>query len=85
MANIMLGKAAEDKLSRVTLSNDTISCRIDDMSDDILVQVDADLVVSPIQFSLQLDKTSDISSLSQLIVFVHHVKGDEIKEEFLFS
>ena len=29
MVNIMLGKAAEDKLSQIPLSNDTISSRID--------------------------------------------------------
>uniref|UniRef100_UPI00358EDACB protein FAM200C-like n=1 Tax=Myxine glutinosa TaxID=7769 RepID=UPI00358EDACB len=84
MANIMLGKAAENKLSLVPLSNDTIRCRIDDMSDDILAQVVAVLVASPTKFSLQLDETTDVSNLSQLILFVRYVKGDEIKEDFLF-
>uniref|UniRef100_UPI00358F5F6E protein FAM200C-like isoform X1 n=2 Tax=Myxine glutinosa TaxID=7769 RepID=UPI00358F5F6E len=84
IANIMLGKAAENKLSLVPLSNDTIRCRIDDLSDDILAQVVADLVASPTKFSLQLDETTDVSNLSQLILFVRYVKGDEIKEDFLF-
>jgi len=84
MANIMLGKAAEEKLCLVPLSNDTISSRIDDMSDDILAQVVANLVASPTKFSLQLDETTNVSNLSQLIVFVRYVKGDEITEEFLF-
>ena len=44
----------------------------------------ANLVASPTKFSLQLDETTDISNLSQLIVFVRYVKGDEITEEFLF-
>jgi hypothetical protein len=35
MANIMLGKAAENKLSQIPLSNDTIGSRISDMSNDI--------------------------------------------------
>ncbi|XP_068250810.1 protein FAM200C-like [Palaemon carinicauda] len=64
MANIMLGKAAENKLSQIPLSNDTISSRIDDMSNDILAQIVADLISSPAKFSLQLDKTTDVSSLS---------------------
>jgi hypothetical protein len=34
MANIMLGKEAEVKLSQIPLSNDTISDRIEDMSKD---------------------------------------------------
>jgi len=65
MANIMLGKA---------LSNDTISSRIDDMSDDILAQVVADLISIPAKFSLQLDETTDVSNLSQLVVFVRYIK-----------
>ena len=84
MANIMLGKAAENKLSQIPLSNDTISSRIDDMSNDILAQVVADLISSPAKFNLQLDETTDVSSLSQLAVFVRYVKDDMIKEDFLF-
>uniref|UniRef100_UPI00358F8E77 serine/arginine repetitive matrix protein 1-like n=1 Tax=Myxine glutinosa TaxID=7769 RepID=UPI00358F8E77 len=84
MANIMLGKAAENKPSLVLLSNDTIRCRIDDMIDDILAQVVADLVASPTKFSLQLDETTDVSNLRQPNLFVRYVKGDEIKEDFLF-
>ena len=70
MANIMLEKAAEDKLSQIPLLNDTISSRIDDMSDDILAQVVADLISSTAKFSLRLDESTDVSNLSQLVVFV---------------
>ncbi|GAA6099628.1 protein ZBED8 [Tachysurus ichikawai] len=54
------------------------------MSKDILAQVFADLISSPARFSLQLDETTDVSNLSQLAVFVRYVKGDLIKEDFLF-
>ena len=84
MAKIMLGKAAEDKFSLIPLSNDSISSRIDEMSNDILAQVVADLISSPVKFSLQLDETTDVSNLSQLAIFVRYVKDDAIKEEFLF-
>uniref|UniRef100_A0AAQ4RQI6 DUF4371 domain-containing protein n=1 Tax=Gasterosteus aculeatus aculeatus TaxID=481459 RepID=A0AAQ4RQI6_GASAC len=84
MANIMLGKAAEVKLSQIPPSNDTISDRIEDMSKDILAQVVADLISSPAKFSLQLDETTDVYNLSQLAVFVRYVKDDVIKEYFLF-
>jgi len=67
MANIMLGKAAEDKFSQIPLSNDTISSRIDDMSDDILAQVVADRISSPAKFSLQLDETTDVSISASLL------------------
>ncbi|GLV38140.1 hypothetical protein CBL_10107 [Carabus blaptoides fortunei] len=65
MANIMLGKAAEVKLSQISVSNDTISDRIEDMRKDILAQVVADLISSPAKFSLQLDETTDVFNLSQ--------------------
>ena len=55
MANIMLEKAVEAKFSQMPPSNDTISNRIDDMGDDILAQVVADLISSPVKLSLQLD------------------------------
>ena len=84
MANIMLGKAAENKLSQIPLSNGTVSNRIDKMSDDILAQIVSDLISSQAKFSLQLDKTTDDASLSQLAVFVRHVKEDGIKKDFIF-
>ena len=84
MANIMLGKDAENKLSQIPLSNDTINSRTDDMSNDILAQVVADLISSPAKFSLQLDETTDVSSLSQLVVLVRYVKDDMIQKDFLF-
>ncbi|XP_071041837.1 protein FAM200C-like [Parasteatoda tepidariorum] len=43
-----------------------------------------ELKVSPFPFSMQLDETTDISNYSQLLVFVHYVSLDTIKEEFLF-
>lgn len=44
MANIMLSKTAENKLSQIHLSNDTIISRRDDMSNNTLAQVVADLI-----------------------------------------
>ncbi|KAF2367391.1 protein of unknown function DUF4371 [Trinorchestia longiramus] len=83
MAIIMLGKAAENKISQIPLSIDTISSRIDDISNDILAQVVADLISGPAKFSFLLDETTDVSSLSQLAVIVRYVKDDMIKEDFL--
>ena len=75
---------AEKKLSLVPLSNDIISSRIRDISEDILQQVIADVKASPIKVSLQLDESTDVSSCSQLLVFVRYVKEKEVVEEFLF-
>ena len=81
MANIMLGKAAENKLSEIPLSNDNISYRIDKKSDDILAQIVSDLISSPAKFSLQL---TDDASPGQLALFVCYVKENVIKKDFLF-
>ena len=52
MANVMLGTAAKDKLSLVPLLNDIVENRIDDIREDILHQVLADLKASHTKFSL---------------------------------
>ncbi|KAF2350073.1 Reverse transcriptase domain [Trinorchestia longiramus] len=84
MENIMLGKEAEIKLSQIPLSKDTISDRIEDVSEDILAQVVADLISSPEKFSLQPDETIDVFNLSQAAVCVRYVRNDAIKEHCLF-
>ena len=63
MANILLGKEAEAKFLVILLSNDTISGRINNMSGDILAQIVADLISSPVKFSLQLDESTDVSNM----------------------
>ena len=82
MVKIVLGKEAEKKLQQVPLSNDTIRSRIDDVSQDILLQIVSDLVATPVKFSIQFDESTDVSNCSQLLVFVQFIK---VREEFLFS
>ena len=78
----MLRKEVENKLSLVPLSNDVVQSRINDIGEDILSQVVADSKASPTKFSMQLDETTDVANLNQLIAFVRFIKGQEIKEEF---
>ena len=84
MAKSLLDVEAEKKLSLVLLSNDIISSRIRDISEDILQQVIADVKASLIKVGLQLDESTDVSLCSQLLVFVRYVKEKEVVEEFLF-
>ena len=84
LTKIMLEKEAENKLSLVPLSNDVVKNRINDIGEDILSQVVADSKDSPTKFSIELDETTDVANLNQVIAFVRYVKGQEIKEEFLF-
>ena len=64
MASVVLGTAAKDKLSLVPLSNGIVKNRIDDINEDILHQVVADLKASHTKFSLKLDETTDVANLS---------------------
>ena len=84
LAKIMLGKEAENKLFLVPLLDDVVKSRINDIGEDILSQVVADSKASPTKFIIQLDETTDVTNLNQLIAFVRYVKGKEIKEEFFF-
>ena len=52
MAKSVLGVEVEKKLSLVPLSNDIISSRIRDLSEDILQQVIADIKASPTKVGL---------------------------------
>ena len=83
LAKNMLGREAENKLSLVPLSNDVVKSRINDIGKDILCQVVANLKARPTKFSVQLDETTDVANLNELIAFVRYVKGQEI-EELLF-
>ena len=84
LAKIMLRKETENKLFLVPLSDDVVKSRINDIVEDILSQVVADSKASPTKFIIQLDETTDVTNLNQLIAFVRYVKGKEIKEEFFF-
>ena len=59
MEKSLVGVEAEKKLSLVPLSNDIITSRIRDMSEDILQQVIADDKASPIKlvFSWMIQQT----------------------------
>ena len=81
-----MGNSELQKLKHVSLSNDAISRRITELSDNILLQVE----VSKIQklmfnfFAIQIDKTTDVANLAQLRVFVRYIYNRSLKDEFLF-
>nr|XP_039272297.1 protein ZBED8-like [Styela clava] len=53
------------------------------MSDNIKSKVISKIDSSPV-FALQLDESTDVSNLSQLLVYARYVDGGMIIEEFLF-
>ena len=82
-ARIVLNKDAINKLEQISMSNDTIKSRIVDMSNNIKQQVITKIQASPM-FAIQLDESTDVANLSQLLVFARYMNGPVIEEEFLF-
>jgi hypothetical protein len=70
----MMGSDYLIKLQPLSLSNDTIRRRIQNMAYDILSQV-VDEIKSCRNgmFSIQLDESTDVTHLAQLLVYVRYV------------
>ncbi len=84
MVKRVLGDASERKIQQISLSNDTVKRRINEMSDDIKEKVIQEIKSSPAgMFAIQLDESTDVSSCAQLLVFVRYVFLCDIKEEYL--
>ena len=84
LATTMIGERAAQKLILVSLPNDTMCRRIDDMAEDI-----HDLLIDQIkerEFSLQLDEATDNSRDAHLICYVWFVDFSEqnLVKELLF-
>ena len=80
---LMFGADAVNKLSSLSLSNKTVQCRIEEMSEDINNQVVEQIKPSPI-YVLQLDESTDVSSCAQHMVYVRYIHNCDFKEELLF-
>ena len=85
MVERVLGKQSSKKLEAISLSNDTIRLRINEMADDITSQLISKLKSSLHgMFSIQLDESTDISNVSHLMVFVRWASVTSIEETILF-
>lgn len=82
LCEIILGPNMSEKIKQVPLSNDTVKRRILMCSDNIENELIRRIKLSP-YFSLQLDESTDISSLAVLLVFVRYIYNNEIHEDIL--
>ena len=86
----MLGSDAADTVSKVLLSNDTISRRIEDLSSDINdkirehfdVQGQDDKLLQLL--SLQVDETTDVQEKRTFFAFIRFVKNGSFVNQCLF-
>ena len=69
MVELALGTEAAKKMKDVPLSNGVIAGRVADMSCDIFDEIVQESKDSRIRINLQLDESTDVFNISQLIVY----------------
>ncbi len=83
ICQFMFGDHFAQQISGIPLSNNTVSCRISDMASDTKEQLLANIM--QIQYyALQLDETTDVAGLAQMLTYVRYVKNGNIEEDILF-
>lgn len=83
VAKIMFGEEYEKQVKKIPMSNNTISRRIKEMSEDVEIQV-IDKLKLVDMFALQLDESTDISGKPQVVTFVRFIEDQSFIEQFLF-
>ncbi|KAG6924497.1 zinc finger BED-type containing 8 [Chelydra serpentina] len=82
MVRLVLGEEAAKKLNDISVSNDTLSKRINEISQNINEQVVDEIKKSSL-FAIQLDELTDVTLCSQLLVFARYMVEGDFKDEFL--
>jgi len=82
MVKTMIGEQAEKEITKIPISNNTISKRICSMSEDFEQQVLKHMKSGEI-CALKVDESTDISGKTQLLAFVRYVWIENIVTQFL--
>lgn len=68
MVNITFGETYEKEIFNIPISDSTVSCRIQDMSEDVESQVIASVEDAEF-FAIQFDESTDITGHAQRLAF----------------
>ena len=82
IVRIMFGKEAVSELSKISLSDNTISRRIHDMSENIECNIKSKILKDKF-FALLVDESTGITGKAQLLVFICFIDDESIVEDFL--
>ena len=77
ISNVLLGNEAARKLNKISMSDNSVKRRIEDMSNNILAQMVHGVKKSAFPIALQLDESTDVACVSQLLIFVCYAKKPE--------
>ncbi|XP_060845847.1 SCAN domain-containing protein 3-like [Rhopalosiphum padi] len=81
---IVLGEESKRKVSQISLSDNTIKRRIDELALDIQNQLIHKLKNS-VFFTIQCDESTDVANCCQLLVYCRFINEKTIAEELMFS
>lgn len=70
-------------LDKIPLSDNTVARCIDSISTDILSQL-INRTKNSEFFSLQVDESTNVANLSNLLVYVHYLFENTVHEDFMF-
>ncbi|XP_068227660.1 protein FAM200C-like [Palaemon carinicauda] len=80
---LVLGEESSQKMKLISLSNNTIKNRDAKMSENIKENMVSKVMSSPF-FSLQIDESTDVTNIAQLLAFCRYITDKGIEEKFLF-
>ena len=79
---LFFGDKSKKEIEAIPIFNNTVTRRIDEMSQWVENQVIERVIKSPV-FSLQLDESTDVEGLCQRLVFVRYLWNSEPHEHML--
>ena len=79
---LVLGDKASNKMKLIPMANDTTKTRMNELPDSIKGQVVSKILSSPF-FVLQLDESTDVANIAQLLVYCSYITTKVFKQHFL--